>query len=164
MHPSLTVHTKDPTITRRHGGSLDYTIEDWPGYSVLAITGPMNQIPRLWQQVTRDLAAGRLKPSREAALIGTSRGVPPAMAYLAGVIAVPGTTCEGYDRIEIPRGRYAVAHMRGLFTNVPAEFNTLAETLKAARCRIDGFGVEVYYGDPDGPDARYDLCFRVSEP
>lgn len=142
---------------------MDYTVEDWPGYSVLALHGAPTEIPRLWQRVARDVADGRLKVTSEPKLVGTVRGIAPALAYLAGVVSPPGATCEGYDRIDIPRGRYAVAHRRGTFANVPAEFATLTATLQAAKRTIDGFGIEIYYGDTDGPDARYDLCYRVKE-
>jgi predicted transcriptional regulator YdeE len=140
-----------------------YEIRHIDGYPLLASTGSVREIGQIWTRATEGFHDGRLEsvdPRLQA--VALVLPTPSGVRYAAGAPCAPGATAVGFERVDVPTGRYAVVNHRGPNEKIGEVWPALASALNAAGERVSGEKLELYYPTPDESN-NVDLAVRLAD-
>ena len=125
---------------------MDYQIQQLPPFTMLGVTGGLEEIGALWDRVGPHFADGSLVSSDPLVMATAAEFLREGrVVYAAGAPCLDTTAgLEGFERIEVPGGRYALVHHWGPYSELAAIPGPLHTALEAAGESPTAHWLEVY--------------------
>ena len=129
---------------------MDYEIRQIAAFTMLGLTGGIEDIGALWHHAGEHFADGSLRSADPALRACAAEFVRDGrMVYAAGAPCLGAATDlegnEGFVRLEVPGGRYALVGHRGALSELSSIPAPLRAALEAAGQRPTSHWLELYH-------------------
>jgi predicted transcriptional regulator YdeE len=125
---------------------VDYEFRQQPPFTMLGVTGGLEEIGTLWDRVGKHFADGSLVSSDPEVMATAAEFLRDgSVVYAAGAPSLDGSAAlEGFEHIAVPGGRYALVHHYGPYSDLAEIARGLHTALEAAGESPTAHWLEIY--------------------
>ncbi|MSP22768.1 MAG: hypothetical protein EXR66_07105 [Dehalococcoidia bacterium] len=147
---------------------MEYEIRQLAGFAMLGLTGGLKDIGALWDHAAEHFADGSLRSADPSITACAAECLDnDRVVYAAGAPCLEAASDlegnDGFRRIEVPGGRYALVHHRGAFHELKTIPGPLRAALEAAGEQPTGHWLELYRPAVGGGSTQVEIGVLLAD-